>query len=274
MKKNLRTKVPMNYTKNVFIVLSSLIFISVCIPVLVIAQDNGSHYAIEWYEITPQNFQTMLTIFDQLKPVFIESYVPLTKLFMNVSNDGAALISKENKLFIEQKVLDPIVEFLNDNWRERITILSQEIQHGNLLRYLAIARDSDKTILGFTMFTKISSNRYLDEHTAHIIEGSHETSSLSYDHDEVYVSPLAVRPTAQKRGVGKALLFSVFNHCPSIKKIFLTTPASPLNKNAKDFYEHIGFTRIFTGIFPEHKNPVCRDGEMFYLYKKNEAFNL
>ena len=65
-------------------------------------------------------------------------------------------------------------------------------------------------------------------------------------------------------------MFSMFDDFPHIKKIYLKTVANYLNKKAKDFYQHIGFTQFIRGRFIiDEGEPDSDDGNIVYLYEKN-----
>lgn len=60
-----------------------------------------------------------------------------------------------------------------------------------------------------------------------------------WEDSSYYLAEMAVIPEYQLRGIGKQLVFSIFERDPSTKKILLITRNT--NKGAQAFYEKIGF---------------------------------
>ena len=54
-----------------------------------------------------------------------------------------------------------------------------------------------------------------------------------------YLAEMAVLPEYQCQGIGKKLVFSIFDKDPNAKKILLVTKKD--NKGSQSFYEKIGF---------------------------------
>jgi len=74
---------------------------------------------------------------------------------------------------------------------------------------------------------------------------------------KVYIHYLVTHPCAQGKGLGKALIFSIFEQYPEIKTIYLHTGLH--NKKAQGFYEHVGFTEMYRDLTSMH----------YKLYGKN-----
>jgi ribosomal protein S18 acetylase RimI-like enzyme len=56
-----------------------------------------------------------------------------------------------------------------------------------------------------------------------------------------YLAEMAIAPEYQRQGLGKQLVFSIFDKDPTTQKIVLVTEEA--NRSAQLFYEKIGFTR-------------------------------
>ena len=63
-------------------------------------------------------------------------------------------------------------------------------------------------------------------------------------HDEAEIRYLSVDPNYKRRGLGKKLIYNIFQECKdeNIKKIFLEV--SIKNKQALSFYDYLGFETI------------------------------
>lgn len=54
-----------------------------------------------------------------------------------------------------------------------------------------------------------------------------------------YIAEMAIAPKAQRQGLGKKLMFAIFEKDPAIHTLFLVTETS--NRDAQAFYQKIGF---------------------------------
>lgn len=227
-------------------------------------------FTLEWHEINLQTYDTMKPTFEELQSVYVAAFLPIIKPHVYANDPRVANIPTEKRAFVDEKIVAGITEVLrSESWRMEISKLYAELQR-NPPAYLVIAKDSHKKALGFALFTKERIKTYLASRLLSISEGSSKNfDSTHADKDEIYVSLLVVGPGTQKKGIGKALLFSVFDHCPHIKNIWLTTLASYFNKNAQAFYNHVGFTRILTGTFTFDKGETdWLKEQMIYSYQK------
>ena len=82
-------------------------------------------------------------------------------------------------------------------------------------------------------------------------------------HDEAEIRYLSVDPNYKRRGLGKKLIYNIFQECKdeNIKKIFLEV--SIKNKQALSFYDYLGFETI--GI----RKKYYKDGSDALLKEKN-----
>lgn len=231
-------------------------------------------FTLEWHEIAPQTRLAMQPIFEQLRLVSIEAFLPVIKPYVYAHDTRLANISFENiptekQQAIEQKVVADITESFLEDFDKKMNQLYSDLQNKQIsAAYVVIARDDQQKIIGFSMLQEGSIKKKILDYLLTVLEGSPENIIADAAHDKVYVNWLAVMPGAQKKGVGKALLFSVFNHRPHIKKIYLKTHGHDFNKNAQTFYEHLGFTRMFKGIY-ENKIDYERE-KIVYLYQKHD----
>lgn len=71
--------------------------------------------------------------------------------------------------------------------------------------------------------------------------------------DEVYIRQMSVEPEFQRQGIGRQLIFSLFDQFPDTKKVVVIT--RKVNQPSTDFYHSIGFTNssyIHEGYNPKH----------------------
>jgi ribosomal protein S18 acetylase RimI-like enzyme len=227
-------------------------------------------FTLKWHEITPQSQEALSPTFGQLQSVFIDAFVPLIKPYVYATDPKLVNIPAEKKSFVDQKVIAGITESLKTDWQRKINQLYGDLKNDQISAYLAVAKNNQQQIVGFALFSERNIKKYLTAGLLTVLEGSSEQiPSNDSVHDEVFVDLLAVQPEIQKKGIGKVVLFSVFEYHPLIKKIYLRTSASIFNNNAQAFYEHIGFTQVLKGIFAEHENRAGFDHEeIVYVYQK------
>ncbi|KKQ33512.1 MAG: hypothetical protein US49_C0001G0192 [candidate division TM6 bacterium GW2011_GWF2_37_49] len=229
-------------------------------------------FTLEWRKITLQSYDEMKPTFELLQTIFVEAFLPLIKPDVYKYDARFANIPADKKSVVDQKIIEGITKSLQSAWFKKMDKLHAYLQDKHLpAAYLAIAKDSQNKALGFSLFMEEPIKDNIGSRILNITQGSLER--ISQDHqvnDEVYVSLLSVDPGIQKKGVGKALLFSVLDHCPHIKTMYLTTSAGDSNKNTQAFYEHVGFTRILTGIFTSsgEESDYEQAGKIVYLYKR------
>jgi len=235
----------------------------------------GPSFTVEWHPITLQTYEAMRPTFDVLHNVFVEAFVPLVKPDIYKHNPRLVNLPAEKRPFAEQKVVAGITTSLQSEWSKKIDRLYADLQSNRIpAAYVAIAKDCHHNVLGFALFVEESMQDNLDSRLLTVIEGScDKITPLHSEHDEAFTSLLAIRPDAQQKGIGRALLFSILNYCPHIKKIYLTTSASDSNKRTQGFYEHVGFTRILKGMFAvsEDASDFERAGKIVYMYQKNST---
>jgi ribosomal protein S18 acetylase RimI-like enzyme len=113
--------------------------------------------------------------------------------------------------------------------------------------YLVVAKDRQQHPLGLAVFIKENIKEHFKNELSYIIDDG-SLDSITTTDSEIFVELVAVGSQAQKMGIGKTLLFSIFDRCPSIKKLYLNTRVA--NKNAQGFYEHLGFKRLVRAVKP------------------------
>jgi|GEM_PF-2419587 ribosomal protein S18 acetylase RimI-like enzyme len=232
-------------------------------------------FTIEWHEITLQTYPTMQPLFKQLQPIVTEAFVPMIKPCVYATDPRVANVPDEKKHLVEQKVIDIISEISISDFNGKIDQIYGGLQNNQIpVAYLAIAKDNQQKIIGFVLIRETHVKDHVKDDIAarvlNITEGSLDSVAVDYSvRDEVFIDFLSVRPGTQKKGVGKTLLFEVFNRCPHIKKIYLTTSASDFNKNTQGFYEHIGFTRALkVESTSDEEKDVFNRNRILYMYKR------
>ncbi len=234
---------------------------------------HTSAITLSWHEITPQTRDLFKPTLDALQNVYVEAFVPLVKPDVYKHDPRLVNIPPEHRSFVEPKVVAEITHSLQSGWHKKIdSIYADLFTHRIAAAYVVVAKDHSNNVLGFALFTEEPMKNNLETRLLTITEGSRESIARSpSEHEEAYVWLLAVSPHAQHKGLGKSLLFSVLDHCPHIKKIYLTTSASESNEQAQHFYEHVGFKRILKGSFvvrKEDDSAFERAGKIVYLYQK------
>ncbi len=227
---------------------------------------TNSQVTIEWHEITHETYPTIRPILESLETVNVNAFLPLVKPYAWKHDKRLVNVPEEKRPFIEEKVTSNIIQSLKSKYKEIITKIETGLQNKTLpIVYLAIAKDNQQKILGFALFKKESIKTNLSSRLLNITEGSRDQIDSTPDQDQLYVYVLAVDPKAQKKGVGKKLVFSAFQYCPKIKNLFLKSSAHESNKKTQGFYEHIGFIPVLKGIF---NAPGWEREKIVYMYEK------
>jgi ribosomal protein S18 acetylase RimI-like enzyme len=236
-----------------------VVFLISIITISVLFMRIKSGATIEWYEVKPHMRPPM---FEQLQTVAAQAFVAVIKPYIYATDQRLARTPAEKQALVEQKIVEAIAQVQQEELSKKLDT--------NDTHYLAIAKAGQQKIIGFALFREIRDKAELARNLKKLVAGSLESITV-FSGDEIYLDLLAVMPGTQKKGIGKALVFSVFDHMPRIKKIYLRTSASPYNKNTQAFYEHIGFTRLFTGEFAEEKGHSGFDHEkIVYFFQKKE----
>ena len=223
--------------------------------------------AIEWHEITPHNYPTLHPIFNEIKPVFADSLLEVIRPFVYATEPRLASYPMGKSSFVDGKVNFGIRDSMKRRLNKQLSRVQRDVQDKKIAAaYVAVAKDTVNHVIAFALFEERSVADYLAARLIKVIEGKAVDAA---EQNQVLVSFLVVAPEAQKRGIGKALLFSVFEHCQHIKKIYLTTSADEFNKNAQDFLEHVGFKRMLKGEFtPDYNDASFEKIIIVYGYTK------
>lgn len=259
--------------KSTTIIIVSVILAATITAFFIFKREKPSKqdFTIELLEIQPQTKDQMSRLFDQLEPIFIETMLPIGKPIFYDTDPRVANISFAKRKFADPKITTGMTKGLITDWHNQQSKLYTGLENKQITAaYLAIAKDLNNNPIGFALYQQISVKEFFEKNIENVLEGSLDTIKKTLaQQDTIYVSQLAVQPDAQKKGVGKVLVFSVLNHYPQVKKIYLTTLAHPLNHNAKAFFEHIGFKRILTGEFALEKGaPEFLREKILYMYKR------
>lgn len=232
-----------------------------------IAPIDTKDLVVEWHEITPQNYSTVHPIFNALKPVFADAFLEVLRPYVYANEPRLASHPMGQSSFVDGKVNFGIRDTMKRRLNKQLSQVVRDVQSKKIAAaYVAVARDTAHNVVGFALFKECVFADYVSPQLKKVIEGAMVPSTKR---DQICVLYLAVAPEAQKRGIGKALLFAVFDHCPQIKKIYLTTSADEFNKNAQDFLEHIGFKRVLKGEFtPDYNDAGFDKIKIVYGYTK------
>ncbi|KKR95998.1 MAG: hypothetical protein UU47_C0021G0003 [candidate division TM6 bacterium GW2011_GWE2_41_16] len=208
-------------------------------------------FTIEWHEITLHTYAEKLFMLKELEPVFVKAFVPVEAQHIHTYDQRLVTAPADKIRLIEQEVLSELVASQRLWWNTKIHQLYTDVHDKHVsAAYIAIAKDEEQKNIGLILFEKRGIKDFLALRLQNIIEGPSSEQVIvtsSECNDEICIEVLAVMPGAQKKGLGRALVFSVYDHCPFIKKIYLTT--SNLNTRAQAFYEHLDFIRFLKGTF-------------------------
>jgi GNAT superfamily N-acetyltransferase len=262
--------------KKIVIIAVTLAFAATASIICMQSTDTKAAFTLEWHELTPQTCKIMQPTLAQLQAIFVDAFVPVVKPNVYAHDPRLAHIPEDKKAVIEEKVVAGITESLQAGFDKKINDLCCDLQEKKLsAAYVAIARDSKQEAIGFALLYVEPLKDHLDKCLLTITEGSHDQVIAPTAGDsQIYVNFLMVKPGTQKKGVGKALVFAVLDHCPTVDTIYLVTPACDTNKNAQAFYEHVGFKAILKGTFisdftaNENCDLDCAKREILYMYKK------
>lgn len=228
-------------------------------------------FVIEWHRITPETYTAMYAIWPSLQNIFVEAFLPVVKAQVYAHDPRIASVPEEERSQAEQNVVDEITQSLNVEWNTKLQRFHAEVSEQTFpASYLILAKNRQREIIGFAFLKEESLQTLLKTRLLNATEGSLENGILLPDaDDEMSIELVAVKPDIQNKGIGKALLFAVFDHRPHIKKIYLTTSASQSNAKTQGFYEHVGFTRVFKGIFSgDESESGFRQEKIVYLYQR------
>lgn len=261
--------------KNI-VIASALVIASMVLLPLIRHRAQKQNFTLEWIEITPQTYASLRPTLDALRPVYIEAFLPLMKPYVYAYDPRLQNLPQnlpvEKLSTVEQHVVAGITKVLKTDWDKDMTQLQAPLKSKEAaITYAAIAKDNRQKVLGFALLTETPQGQsirdYLDSRLVSISEGS--TKDISPEtRDQTFVTKLAVTPSSQGMGIGKALIFAIFDHCPRIKKVYLTTSANQLNKKAQTFYEHIGFRCVLKGTVAPGAHPYDLDRDVLvYRYE-------
>ena len=226
------------------------------------AQDDVS---ITWQTIHAQNIAQMQSVFAEIKPIFLDAFLPMPKAFVYTHDPRVQHIPAEQKSLIDAKVTQAVLENSAQIWAKKIHNIETEAAQ-NIVHHLAIARDTHNTPLGFALFKEGPIAEHIKAKFSSLTSGS--IDQIIDKPDQIYLSILAVKPGIQKKGLGKSLAFSIFRELPHITTLYLSTPAAVENENAQKFYEHIGFKEIARGTRADAPADSYEHKSIIYRYTK------
>lgn len=235
-----------------------------------------SAITLTWHKLTPETCDSKQPLMAVLKGIFIAAYIPLIKTDLYAHDPRLKNIPADFKTATDGKLTEKVMLSLQTGFDSKMSALRKELEDKTVAAaYLAIAKDNKDQAIGFAIFSEKPLKAHLEERLVKIIKEPQEKISLpSIPHSQMRVNLLMVKPDTQKKGVGKALLFSIFEHCSSVTTLYLKTPASETNKNAQAFYEHVGFKALLIGSFStphgdkeESKSDFAKK-EIVYMYQK------
>lgn len=252
---------------NIFIVLLTITALGTLVLMRLKAAPN---FTITWQEIKPQTIAQLKPVLEPLPSILTQAFLPIVKPYVYATNprlEHIAEQSVEQKSLIEQNVIAGITQSFQNEWDKKINAVQTGLENNEIAAaYIAIAYDSIRKPLGFALFKEVPISQELQKLIS-ITQGSRE--HIQDTHDELFVDLLAVLPDTQHKGIGKALLLSVLDKCPHIKKIYLRTSVSDANKKTQGFYEHLGFTRMLTGTWESAQDAGDFGREkILYLYQR------
>ena len=220
---------------------------------------------LEWHEITEGSLPGLMPTFESLQDIFVAAFLPVTRIDMEKQiqlSPGTITVPVSD---------EGICHALKNLWQAKLLDLQQAFQseapqHNRIASaYLVIAKNNQNQNMGFALFT---SQRLGDILQGAIFNVCKPIESFLIQ-DTAYLDLVAVNPAMQGCGLGRALVFSVFDHCPFIKNIYLIIPASSSNESIQKFYEHLKFFRYLQGDFWGNLEDSPFDKEkIMYLYQK------
>ncbi len=248
----------------------SIISIVIVVALLVLWRIKATtNFTIEWHEIKPQTFAQLKPLLEPLPAITTQAFIPVVKPYTYANDPRLAHIAEQpagQQLLVEQKVVEGITQSLQNDWNKKITNVLLGLENNELAAaHIAIAYDSAHKPRGFALFKETPISEELKKLVS-LTQGSSE--HIQNTHDEIFVDLLAVLPDTQGKGVGKALLLSILDGRPHIKKIYLRTFADDANKKTQGFYEHVGFTRLLTGTWESTDKDDLKREKSLYLYQR------
>jgi ribosomal protein S18 acetylase RimI-like enzyme len=206
-------------------------------------------------------------IFKEIKPVFADSFLEVIRPYVYAKEPRLASYPQGKSSFVDGKVTFGIRDTMKRRLNKQLSQLTRDVKSNKIeAAYMAVARDTAHNVVGFALFKECVLADYVSPQLKKVIEGALVSSTKR---DQLCVLYVAVAPEAQKKGIGKKLLFAGFDHCSQIKNIYLTTSADEFNKNAQDFFEHIGFKRVLKGEFtPDYNDAGFDKVKIVYGYTK------
>lgn len=128
------------------------------------------------------------------------------------------------------------------NWSERLTPIQVEQSFAVFLSsFLTNDRANEVELTRY--FRQKILPRFTQGHLIHIAQDQGTIIGFAlfekWEEQVYYLAEMAIEPAYQRKGIGKKLIFSLFQKDPSAKKILLVTMKT--NLKAQQFYQAIGF---------------------------------
>ena len=231
---------------------------------------------LEWHDITLTTFDSIKPTFPILGNIFAEAFLPTARAHAYKYDPRLQNIPIEKQHFVKEKVHAIVIEQILAAWNKTIDGFYTKLQSKRLDHfYIAIAKNNRQEIIGFALFIKGPMKSNVLSRLRFKETMPQEIDQALGTNNEIRLHYLAVKPFTQQKGIGKALVFSVLDHCLDIKTIYLTTPASEFNKKTQGFYEHIGFKPMYLGTTLENIAKTDIDyTKIVYVYQKQRHSKL
>jgi|GEM_PF-4438153 ribosomal protein S18 acetylase RimI-like enzyme len=213
------------------------------------------NFILEEIQITKQNLPKCKDLFNSVGKIYIKAF------------------EKQNKTIIKQeepekyknliKNGETIKDLVISRWDKKLKQIYNDLPDSSLINncYLLIAKSTNKILYGFLLFFIAPVKKILDKSlTGERIPSISQlliNNKITYQtQNEAYINLLAVSPEYQRHGLGRKLIFALLANHPKVKTLYIVTPATEANKNAKEFYKHIGFKATIRFISSENKENI------------------
>ena len=214
-------------------------------------------------KITKDNKASLDELKEDMQKIFIDAFLPMSKTSAFNNHPRLKDLVGEQKQAIDGHVDAIVRQELALAFTDELDKIMSDINN-NTDVFIATNRTKQGTLAGFAVFAHLDIQKHLDEKFASISEGSLADIPKQLT-NAWWVRLLTVSPSLQKKGLGSALLFSIFNQEPQTSSLYLSTSAAPENAATQKFYEHVGFKRFMKGVSKKAASPFEQE-KYVYLY--------
>ena len=217
---------------------------------------------IEWHQLTRENIVQLRPLIDSLQSVVVDAFSPITVQSAFAHHPLLVGLSGERLEAQKREVAELDRQITRDCFANQVNEIVAAVNAINEPNHIALVRDEQLNPVGCIFFEQLNIRNHIAQRCTEIAEGSLE-SIPEVMAGCYFVHLLVVTPMIQKKGLGRALLFSIFDHLPDAHTLYLTTSAALENVPTQGFYKHLGLVTVLKGIDTRIGEEDAFDREIF-----------